>query len=66
MSQAAASKLAPHVPARVFERLHALAKNDAELAAMLEDPVVLTDHKRVRDASINIPAESACRKRDGE
>jgi peptide chain release factor 1 len=52
MSQAATSKLAPHVPARVFERLHALAKNDAELAAMLEDPVVLTDHKRVRDASI--------------
>ncbi len=51
MSQAA-SKLAPHVPTRVFERLHALSKNEAELAAMLEDPDILADHKRVREASM--------------
>jgi peptide chain release factor 1 len=46
------SKLAPHLPARALEKLRALDTEDRQLAAQLEDPNILADHKKVRDLSI--------------
>ncbi|GDX99080.1 peptide chain release factor 1 [Phycisphaerae bacterium] len=44
--------LLPAAASRVLEKLFAIAREDAELAALLEDPQVVTDHKRVRDVSM--------------
>jgi peptide chain release factor 1 len=44
--------LLPAASSRVLEKLFAIAREDAELAALLEDPQVVTDHKRVRDVSM--------------
>jgi peptide chain release factor 1 len=46
------SKLAPNVPTRALEKLRALDDEDRHLAAQLEDPAILADHKKVRDLSI--------------
>src|SRR3954469_9835307 len=46
------SKLAPNLPPRALEKLRALETEDRQLAAQLEHPAVLSDHKRVRDLSI--------------
>ncbi len=45
-------ELLPHAQQRVLEKLFAIAREDAELAALLEDPHVVTDHKKVRDLSL--------------
>lgn len=45
-------ELLPHAQERVLEKLFAIARDDAELAALLEDPHVVTDHKKVRDLSL--------------
>jgi len=52
MGEPNGSSLAPGVPARVFEKLRALDREATDLAAMLEDPAVLTDHRRVRELSV--------------
>src|SRR5437660_12868649 len=54
MSSAAGttSKLAPSLPPRAIEKLRAIDAEDRQLAAQLEDPNVLADHKKVRDLSI--------------
>lgn len=44
--------LAPDVPGRVWEKLRALELEDREIARSLEDPEVVTDHKKVRALSI--------------
>lgn len=41
-----------NVPENVLHKLGDLAKQHAELAAMLEDPDILADHRRVRELSI--------------
>ncbi len=46
------SKLAPNLPPRALEKLRSLDAEDRQLAAQLEDPNVLADHKKVRDLSI--------------
>ncbi|HLP86028.1 MAG TPA: PCRF domain-containing protein [Phycisphaerales bacterium] len=45
-------QLLPTAQTRVLEKLFAIAREDAELAALLEDSQVVTDHKRVRDVSL--------------
>jgi peptide chain release factor 1 len=40
------------LPARVLEKLDAMAASHAQLAAMLESPEIVVDHKRVREISI--------------
>jgi peptide chain release factor 1 len=45
-------QLLPAAPPRVLEKLFAIAREDAELAALLEDSAVVTDHKRVRDIGV--------------
>jgi len=52
--EAAASLLryvCPMTPPRVLEKLAALEREDTDLARQLEDPEVLSDHKRVRSLS---------------
>lgn len=46
------SALAPDLPPRVFERLGELESQHADIAAKLEDPAILADHRQVRDLSI--------------
>lgn len=40
------------VPPNVLHKLDDLAKQHAEIGVMLEDPVVLAEHRRVRDLSV--------------
>jgi peptide chain release factor 1 len=40
------------VPENVLLKLDDLSKQHAEISAMLEDPAVVTDHRRVRDLSV--------------
>ena len=51
-SAAITSKLAPNLPPRALERLRTIDAEDRQLAAQLEDPAILSDHKKVRDLSI--------------
>src|SRR5215510_12680334 len=51
-TSATPSPLAPGIPGRVFERLAELEAEDRRLEADLQDPNVLTDHRKVRDLSI--------------
>ena len=44
--------LAPHVPRRVWEKLRTLDVEDQHIDQQLEDPVVVTDHRKVRELSI--------------
>lgn len=44
--------LAPHVPRRVWEKLRTLDVEDQQIEKQLEDPDVVTDHKKVRALSI--------------
>jgi peptide chain release factor 1 len=46
------SKLAPNLPPRALEKLRTLDAEDRQLAAQLEDPNILADHKKVRELSI--------------
>ncbi len=46
------SPLAPAIPARVFEKLRALAAEDRDLETQLNDPAFAADHKKVREVSI--------------
>lgn len=39
------------VPARVFEKLRAMAAHERELAEQLQDPEIVVDHKKVRELS---------------
>jgi len=44
-----AQSLRKSVPAKAFEKLAALEAEDRRLVAMLEDPEVVVDHRKVRD-----------------
>jgi peptide chain release factor 1 len=44
--------LAPHVPRRVWEKLRTLDVEDQQIDQQLEDPAVVTDHRKVRELSI--------------
>ena len=50
-SLAAVAAICPAASARVLEKLADLAAQEAQLASQLEDPAVLSDHRRVRDLS---------------
>jgi peptide chain release factor 1 len=46
-----AHSLRKSVPAKAFEKLAALEAEDRRLVAMLEDPEIVVDHRKVRDLS---------------
>jgi len=46
-----AHSLQKSVPAKAFEKLAALEAEDRRLVAMLEDPEIVVDHRKVRDLS---------------
>lgn len=53
MPEVPATSVGAHaLPQRVIERLRALDEEERALAGMLEDPVVLADHKIVRNLSV--------------
>lgn len=47
-----ASVFAPDIPVRVWEKLRAMDDEEKGLARQLEDPVVVSDHKKVRHVAI--------------